>query len=238
MRLSIVTATKNSALSIRNLIDDLNSQKDINFKWIIADCLSSDDTLEIINKYTKCRYQITSEKDSGIYDALNKSIKNSVDEYYLVVGSDDRLSSDAIESINYIIEKSMPDLIVNCIRIGERQVDAFYGSSFSFLGADRIVTGHSVGLVVNKKLHDNLGFYRTDLALASDAFFIYSLYNHKCNVFLNKNFVGIFSISGSSNQRRLRQICETFLVQLNFSKSKIPPFFLFFYRLLKNWRSL
>jgi glycosyltransferase involved in cell wall biosynthesis len=236
MRLSIVTATKNSANQIGCLIDDLNSQTDSNFKWIVVDGLSIDETIDIIKKNALIDYEITSEKDSGIYDALNKAIVNKVDDFYLVIGSDDRLSANAVKDINSIINDLNPDLIVNSIEIGDRKVQAFFGSPFSFLGADRIVTGHSVGMVIKKKLHEKLGLYRTDLTLASDAHFIYKIYGFKCNVALNKAFIGKFTIFGSSNKNRFKQICETYTVQREFSRSSIIPLFLLLLRLLKNWR--
>ena len=236
MRLTIVTATKNSANHIGNLIDDLNSQTDYNFKWVIADGLSNDDTVDKIKKSASFKYEINSKNDTGIYDALNRAIINNVDDYYLVIGSDDRLNANAVKLINYIINDLNPDLIVNSIEIGDRKVCAFFGSPFSFLGADRIVTGHSVGMVIKKKLHENLGLYRTDLTLASDAHFIYKIYRSKFNVALNNEFVGKFTIYGASNKNRFKQICETYTVQREFSKSSTIPKFLLILRILKNWR--
>lgn len=115
--LSIITVSKNSGLTIA---DTLNSvlyllHKNKNVEYIIQDGISSDDTSQIINDRIKGfkNIKIFSEKDNGIYDAMNKAIDKANGKYIYFLNSDDLLlenfSSD--EFMN-LLKKEYA--IINC----------------------------------------------------------------------------------------------------------------------------
>ena len=76
-KISIVTICFNAAAEIRPTIESVLSQSFSNFEYVIIDGLSSDNTVEIIKSYQDDRIKLISEKDAGIYDAMNKGIRNS-----------------------------------------------------------------------------------------------------------------------------------------------------------------
>ncbi|MDC3410002.1 glycosyltransferase [Alphaproteobacteria bacterium] len=226
--LTIITATKNSAEDLIRLAEDLAAQDDQEFTWVVVDSLSRDHTHEILSRNYQFSLVSLVEPDSGIYNALNKGIKLSDSKYYLVCGSDDRLYPNAISSIKKcILDNNTPEIILNSMHIGERPIEAFWGSNSYCLGANRLAPGHSIGLVVSKILHDRFGYYREDLVLASDAAFIYKIYDGKVSFALNPNFVGKFNVNGLSNTSRLKQICETFEVQMDSKCPSIVSFLIF-----------
>ena len=70
-----MTVVWNNVSTIERTIKSVLDQKFTNFEYIIVDGESNDGTLEIINKYKNdLRLKLISEKDSGIYDAMNKGI--------------------------------------------------------------------------------------------------------------------------------------------------------------------
>ena len=74
-KISIITVTKNSEKFLEECILSLNQQSYKNFEHILIDGSSTDNTVNIIKKYQdKITYWI-SEKDEGLYDAMNKGIK-------------------------------------------------------------------------------------------------------------------------------------------------------------------
>ena len=80
MKISIITTTFNSSKTVSETIESLLKQDYADFEHIIVDGLSSDNTLEIVSSYKDAyegRLKIISEKDSGLYDAMNKGIKNA-----------------------------------------------------------------------------------------------------------------------------------------------------------------
>lgn len=100
--ISIVTAVYNGQKYIENNILSIINQKYKNIEHIIIDGGSNDSTLSIINKYSDKIKYVISEPDDGIYDAINKGLKQcAIGSYVIIVGCDDVLDnlSDAVHII-------------------------------------------------------------------------------------------------------------------------------------------
>ena len=92
MRISIVTVTWNSAATLRDTIESVLKQDYPNLEYIIADGLSKDETVNIIKEYEpkfNGRMKWFSEKDKGMYDAMNKGIKMATGDVVGIINSDD-----------------------------------------------------------------------------------------------------------------------------------------------------
>ena len=99
MKVSIITPTFNSDETIEYTIKSILSQSYKNIEHIIIDKESSDKTLSIISKYKKeynGRLIVVSEKDDGLFDAMNKGIKMASGEIIGILNSDDVLSGPNI----------------------------------------------------------------------------------------------------------------------------------------------
>lgn len=75
MKFSIITACLNSEKTIERTILSVLAQKGVNIEYIVVDGLSSDGTLEIVGRYGEDVSRVISEKDGGVYEALNKGIR-------------------------------------------------------------------------------------------------------------------------------------------------------------------
>ena len=73
-KFSIITVTYNAEDSIEGTIESVISQRFKSFEYIIIDGASTDNTYELLNNYKKQIDLIVSEKDKGLYDAMNKGI--------------------------------------------------------------------------------------------------------------------------------------------------------------------
>ncbi|MBM4314877.1 MAG: glycosyltransferase [Deltaproteobacteria bacterium] len=89
MKISIITATWNSAATIENAILSVASQGYPDLEHIIVDGNSSDATLPIVFRYEHLIDKLVSEPDHGIYDAMNKGIFLSTGEVIGILNSDD-----------------------------------------------------------------------------------------------------------------------------------------------------
>ena len=98
---SIITATYNSESTISETIDSLLSQDFDDFEVLIIDGLSIDNTLKIIKSYNDPRINIYSEKDKGIFDALNKGIVKSNGRFIGFLHSDDTFTDNTVLSNIY-----------------------------------------------------------------------------------------------------------------------------------------
>ena len=95
--ISIITVCYNSEKTIERSIQSIINQSYKNIEFIIIDGSSSDNTLEIIDKYKEMISIKISEKDSGIYDAFNKGLNICNGDLIGFVNSDDYLMPDALE---------------------------------------------------------------------------------------------------------------------------------------------
>ena len=123
MKLSIITINYNNAVGLKKTLDSVAIQTYTDFEHIIVDGASSDGSVEIIHEYESTltshlsgddkvrdfvggssplasRLKWISEKDTGIYNAMNKGIRMSSGEYLLFLNSGDFLiAADVLEKV-------------------------------------------------------------------------------------------------------------------------------------------
>lgn len=112
MKVTIITACFNSAATIRDTIESVLSQDYAEIEYIIVDGASSDNTLAIVNEYSGRIAKVVSEKDSGIYFALNKGISLATGDVIGILHADDVYSGKGV--ISSVMQKM-------------QQVDGVYG---------------------------------------------------------------------------------------------------------------
>jgi len=99
-KLSIITVVYNNARDIECTILSVLGQTYPNIEYIVVDGSSTDGTLEIIKRYEHRIARIISEKDDGIYDAMNKGLAAATGEYVLFMNSGDELySPDTVSNV-------------------------------------------------------------------------------------------------------------------------------------------
>lgn len=115
MKISVITVCYNSENTIEHTIKSVIGQTYGNIEYVIIDGKSSDNTLSIIGRYKDKITKVISEKDNGIYDAMNKGVAYSTGDYLFFLNADDKFYD------NYVIEK-----IVS--RLSEHATDFIYGN--------------------------------------------------------------------------------------------------------------
>lgn len=88
MTISIITTTFNSAGTVKDTLECISQQTHSNIEHIIIDGLSKDNTLDIVKSFPHVK-TIISEKDKGIYDAMNKGLSIASGEVIGILNSDD-----------------------------------------------------------------------------------------------------------------------------------------------------
>jgi len=97
---SIITVVFNAVNTIEATIKSVINQTYENIEFIIIDGGSTDGTIDIIKKYRDRIAYFVSEPDEGIYDAMNKGIKQSTGDWLYFLGADDELRNNkALELI-------------------------------------------------------------------------------------------------------------------------------------------
>lgn len=126
MKISIVTATYNSAATVRNTIESVLGQSYGDFEHIIVDGLSKDDTVAICRSYEeryRGRLRIISERDRGIYDAMNKGVRLATGDVVGILNSDDFFSDEGV-------------LAAVARELAQGEADAVYGDIHYVRGED------------------------------------------------------------------------------------------------------
>ena len=113
MKVSIITVCFNSQETIKETIESVISQTYKNIEYIVIDGKSNDGTCSIINQFNTSISKFVSEKDNGIYDALNKGIRMSTGD---IVGF---LHADDVFDNKTVIEKVVKSFDIN--------IDILYG---------------------------------------------------------------------------------------------------------------
>lgn len=106
MKISIITATYNSEKTLKDTLESVLNQTYTDYEHIIVDGLSKDSTMQIVKEYEskyngKLRY--ISEKDTGIYDAMNKGIKMATGDIVGLLNSDDMYANNSV--LQKIVDK-------------------------------------------------------------------------------------------------------------------------------------
>jgi glycosyltransferase involved in cell wall biosynthesis len=90
---SIVTVCFNAETTIAQTIASVQEQRDVRFQHIIVDGGSTDGTMDIVRKHANCIDRIISEKDHGVYDAMQKGLTLAQGKYTGFLNADDFYAS-------------------------------------------------------------------------------------------------------------------------------------------------
>ncbi len=114
MKISVITICFNSSKTIRRAIESVLKQKNIDLEYLLIDGASKDTTVEIIKEYAEkypCIKWI-SEKDNGIYDAMNKGVAMASGDVIGILNSDDCYASDDI--LETVLETLKDEKLESC----------------------------------------------------------------------------------------------------------------------------
>lgn len=187
MKISVITATYNSAATLRSTIESVGSQKfEGEVEYIIMDGGSTDQTLDIIAQYSHIVTKVVSQSDKGLYDAMNKGIALSTGDVVGILNSDDFYTSDDVLSTiaNEFANKSVeavygdihfvkPDNLTKCVRY-------YSSSSFSpWTLRFGIMPAHP-SFYVRRECYEKYGVYDLNYRIASDYdLMVRFFYKHK-----------------------------------------------------------
>ena len=98
MKISIITVVWNNAKTIKDAINSVLNQSYKDIEYIVIDGASTDGTIEILQSYGD-KIKFISEKDNGLYDAMNKGIRMATGDVVGILNSDDFYASNKILQI-------------------------------------------------------------------------------------------------------------------------------------------
>ena len=121
MKLSIITINRNNAPGLQKTMQSVVNQTDMDMEYIVIDGASSDESVDIIQRFASQRdIRWVSERDNGIYNAMNKGIGMAQGEYIMILNSGDYLASPKVVEMmgHALVSNNHPDILYgNMIKI-------------------------------------------------------------------------------------------------------------------------
>ena len=233
--ISIITVVLNNKKFLQQSINSVLNQSYKNYELIIIDGQSTDGTLNIIKKNnSKIDYWI-SEKDKGLYDAMNKGIGLSRGSIISILNSDDYYYKNALKiAVNYFKKYKKIDFLFGSV-IKHKLLHGYNPNkiywSFGFYSA------HSIGFFIKKKSQIKVGLYKLKYRYSADYDLFYRLIvKHKMTgVATKKNEIfGKFRRGGiSSKLSNNTFLKEIYQVRVDNGQNKIFVLFLLFLKYLR-----
>lgn len=239
---SIITVCLNSEKYIEQTIRTVLEQTYKRVEYIIIDGGSKDRTIDIVKKYESGISFWISERDSGIYDAMNKGIKLSKGEVIGVINSNDWYEKHAIEDVMRFFERDVEISIVHGNRmLWDQEGKKLKGLILPSKDYGRLIyhtlpVSHAT-CFVRRSIYSNYGLFDTRYRISADHEFFLRLY--KQNVlphYLNKT---IANTRAGGESYSLDAIMESWQISKNYRSgllARLTHFFIKFivYYIAKN----
>ena len=205
-KVSIITVCYNSAKTIEDTIQSVINQTYENIEYIIVDGLSTDNTLEIVNKYKDQIATIVSEKDAGLYDAINKGIGLATGEIIANLNSDDfYIDNNVIADVVAKMEETKSDTLyadlyyvdaIDTNKVVRNWVSGAYKKGMFFKGW---MPPHPT-FFVRKSVYENYGKFNLELKSAADyEIMLRFIHKYECSISYLPRVVVRMRIGGVSN---------------------------------------
>ncbi len=226
MFISIVTVVYNGEKTIHRTIESVLCQEFKDYEYIIVDGLSKDNTVNIAKEYEERfegRLRIYSERDKGIYDAMNKGIKLAKGDYVWLVNADDWIEENILNRIyEYHKRESIDGNVI--LAGGMNIIDVSTGTILKKCSANQsnyevACKKLKMGLchpatIVPKTIYESVGLYDERYYISADIDFILRCFQaNVCIVFPQFMFTNMTN-GGISNQFSLRKNLHDYNIRL------------------------
>lgn len=190
-KISVITVNYNNKKGLIKTINSVIQQNYTNIEYIIIDGGSSDGSLNIIKESSKIAYWI-SEKDKGIYDAMNKGIKKSTGDYILFLNSGDYFCNTNVLSSIFKNKNYNEDIIIGrqlYINNNKKSISPKLHYSEVNITFFLSSTLPHQATFIKRNLFDKIGLYDISYKVSADwVFWIRAIVENKCNfTIINKS---------------------------------------------------
>ena len=232
-QISIITPTFNSEKSIERTLDSVLQQKTKPNEYIVVDNVSTDQTLKLVNSYKdlflrkEIDLRIISEPDRGIYDAINKGIRNSSGDWIGIINSDDYYEQHAIDRLlaalnTYHFDIFHGDLII---------FDSKENTTIHYPRNDlkNTMSIFHPTMFISKESYAKVGLYDLNFKLSADFEWVLRARKAGLSFHYDHHLISHYYKYGASYKNRMRGIFEN----LRIRKKHSIPLVITYYHLAK-----
>lgn len=183
--ISIITVNYHNLSGLHKTVDSVFSQSFKDYEYLIIDGGSTDGSKEFIETKSNYINYWISEKDNGVYDAMNKGILHANGKYLLFLNSGDSFfNSDTLSKLfSYQFDEDIlyGDVVWEKFDASGAQMYQHFPKKISFDYFTKNSLPHQSSLI-KKKLFETVGLYDENCRIAADwAFFILAIYKYNCS---------------------------------------------------------
>lgn len=190
MKVSIITVCFNAEKTILKTVKSVLNQRYSNIEYIIIDGASTDNTLAVLSAYSNNEFKLISEKDNGLYDAINKGISLATGDVIGLLHSDDIYPNENVISniVTYFQKDNLLEALSSSVEI--YKTDNF-SKPFRIYNAENFknwqfkigIQPPHPGFFITKDAFNKVGFYRTQYKISGDFdWLLRAIYIHKLKV--------------------------------------------------------
>ena len=207
---SVITVVRNAVSTIEDCIKSVETQSYRDFEYIVVDSLSDDGTSELISKHLDSIDKYVREKDSGIYDAMNKAIAMCEGEYIGIINADDAYFEDTLERIHVAVTKNPEAKII------------YGGVEFLSPGTGSLLVDHTnlaramiahPSCFVSAHTYRELGTFNSSFKIAADYDFMLRAFIAGAVFHNTGENLARYRPGGASARHRFKSIQETITIQ-------------------------
>lgn len=226
---SVITATWNSQTGIQKCLEAVDRSKASRKEHLVIDNLSTDSTCAIVRKFPEV--VLVSEKDSGIYDAMNKGIRLAKYEILSFLNSDDYYLEDTFSIVEEVFANHPEsdivhgNIIVNGVEFKPEKGKNSFGGARIFHPAT----------FIRRSLFERLGNYDTSYRICADLdFFLRAKEAGAVFTYIDKP-LAVFSLGGISTTDRKKTAREIRSILIIHGYSKIFAYTCYFSMILRGF---
>jgi glycosyltransferase involved in cell wall biosynthesis len=227
-KISVITATYNSVHTLESTIQSVIAQHYPNLEYIIVDGGSTDGTIDIIRKYEQYITKWVSEKDEGLYDAMNKGIALSTGEWIAFLNSDDVYVNSPLQTVaNTAVEKPHVDVVyANAMMESDVRPSYIYKSKYPISKNDfwRTPIIHP-SMFTKRAALEKVGYFSTNYRIGADYELVLRLFLAK-STFYYYDAVWVSMRGGGLSERKWAKGMYEILCILH-HKRRLNAFILF-----------
>jgi glycosyltransferase involved in cell wall biosynthesis len=210
LKLSIITINFNDSEGLQRTLKSVINQSYTEFEYIVIDGGSSDESPNLIKKYSDKISFWVSEPDSGIYNAMNKGIARANGEYLLFLNSGDVLLNCKTLEENIEFVRDFDLVYFNTfLKDEEKEFVKTYSADLSIDYLINDTIPHQ-GTFIKKSLFSIIGMYDETFRIVSDwKFFLLALIRYNCTYKKIEKTLSVFYLGGISSKAENKNLNDS-----------------------------
>ncbi|MCO5274712.1 MAG: glycosyltransferase [Flavobacteriales bacterium] len=207
MKVSVITVCFNAAAEIDETIRSVMVQDHGDIEHIVIDGGSTDGTQQRVLRYTECIAHFISEKDNGVYDAMNKGLRVATGEVVAFVNAGDMIATR--NTVGYMVrafEQGGEDVIYGDVLMVDpgdiTKVKRFWkGGEYDLANFRKGWMPPHPGTYIRRSAYERFGLFNTNLKIGADYELMFRfLYRHRLSARYVPKVLVRFRLGGMSNR--------------------------------------